>query len=507
MSSTDDVIKRILAIKPTLTRDVIEILIQEEKVKAAGLLTDEAAAHLVASNLGINGAGERIEAKLKIGGLTSGLNDVSLSARVIQVFESRNFTRADGRQGKVLRMLIGDSTGMVAAIFWDDKADHVVASKIQRGKIIRILHAYSRERQNGGEIEVNVGGRGQVYMEPLDAVDVDFPAVDSFFKLPGEVQTAGSVNVTGVVVDRSPVNTFVKKDGSGEGKVTRLSIQEEGRRIPLVVWEDKVDELAGLQIGTRIRVIGASSRVRTGGGFEIHLSRGSIVEVLEEGVLPREAEAKWAKIGELTPDMRNVSAAGKVTQLNEPREFTKKDGSKGQVASVVLQDDTGIVRLSLWDDDVNLLKEIKPGTVLAIENGYTRAGYGGGIDLNAGRMGRIRIDPDDIQVDMLDGEDRLTEIRDLVEGQKNINVKGKLLDEPVSREVNTLRGPVSVVSFRMDDGTGETRVSLWRDHGKAVEGLSAEAEVLIENCNVREPFDGLMQISSTGYTKIKILKK
>lgn len=185
MSSTDDVIKRILAIKPTLTRDVIEILIQEEKVKAAGLLTDEAAAHLVASNLGINGAGERIEAKLKIGGLTSGLNDVSLSARVIQVFESRSFTRADGRQGKVLRMLIGDSTGMVAAVFWDDKADHVVASKIQRGKIIRILHAYSRERQNGGEIEVNVGGRGQVYMEPLDAVDADFPAVDSFFKLPG----------------------------------------------------------------------------------------------------------------------------------------------------------------------------------------------------------------------------------------------------------------------------------------------------------------------------------
>ena len=286
MSSTDDVIKRILAIKPTLTREVIEILIQEEKVKAAGLLTDEAAAHLVASNLGINGAGERIEVKLKIGGLTSGLNDVSLSARVIQVFESRNFTRADGRQGKVLRMLIGDSTGMVAAVFWDDKADHVVASKIQRGKIIRILHAYSRERQNGGEIEVNVGGRGQVYMEPLDAVDADFPAVDSFFKLPGEVQTAGSVNVTGVVVDRSPVNTFVKKDGSGEGKVNRLSIQEEGRRIPLVVWEDKVDELAGIQIGTRIRVIGASSRVRTGGGFEIHLSRGSIVEVLEEGSSP-----------------------------------------------------------------------------------------------------------------------------------------------------------------------------------------------------------------------------
>lgn len=507
MSSTEDIIKRILALKPTLTREAVERLIQEEKAKAAGLLTDEAAAHLVASNLGMDGSGERIEAKLKIGGLTSGLNDVSLTARVIHIFPSRTFNRADGRQGKVLRMLIGDATGMVATVFWDDKADHVIASKIQPGKIIRILHGYSRERQGSGEVELNVGGRGNTYLEPLDAVDAEFPNVDAFYKLPGDITSTGSVNVTGVVIDRSPVNTFAKKDGSGEGKVSRITIEEEGRRIQLVAWDDKVDELINLQNGTRIRVIGAISRVRVGGGFDIHLNRQSEVEILEEGVLPREAEAVWTKIGDLKEGMRAVSIAGRVIQINEPREFTKKDGSKGEVASVNLQDNTGIVRLSLWDDDVNLLKEIKMGTILAIENGYTRAGFGGGIDLNAGRLGRIRIDPEGIQIDILEGEDRITEIRNLKEGQKNIAVKGQLLDDPITREVNTLRGPSSVVSFRIDDGTGEARVSLWRDHGKAVEGIVAGAELLIENCNVREPFDGLMQLSSGGFTKIKILKK
>src|SRR4030042_4464486 len=110
MSSTEDVIKRSLAVKPNLTREAVERLIQEEKAKASGLLTDEAAAHLVASNLGMDGAGERIEAKLKIGSLTSGLNDVSLTGRVLHVFPPRTFQRSDGRQGKVLRMLIGDET-------------------------------------------------------------------------------------------------------------------------------------------------------------------------------------------------------------------------------------------------------------------------------------------------------------------------------------------------------------------------------------------------------------
>src|SRR4030042_1365547 len=107
MSSTEDVIKRILILKPNLTREAVERLIQEEKVKAAGLLTDEAAAHLVASNLGMDSAGERIEAKLKIGALTSGLNDVSLTGRVLHIFPPRTFQRADGGRGEVLRMHYG----------------------------------------------------------------------------------------------------------------------------------------------------------------------------------------------------------------------------------------------------------------------------------------------------------------------------------------------------------------------------------------------------------------
>ena len=506
MSSTEDVIKRILAVKPNLTREAVERLIQEEKAKAAGLLTDEAAAHLVASNLGMDGAGERIEAKLKIGALTSGLNDVSLTGRVLHVFPPRTFQRADGRQGKVLRMLIGDATGIVAVVFWDDKADHIIASKVVRNKIIRVLHGYSRERQGTGEVEINVGNRGSVYMEPLDAVDAEFPQMDSFYKTPGQVSATGAVNIEGVIMGRSPPSTFKRKDGT-EGKVIRLSLEEGGRQITAVLWDEKVEEAVKLGDGTRVRIIGANSKVRQGGGFEVHLNRSSEVEVLEEGVLPREPLSHWTKIGELRDGMRSVNAAGRVISIGEPREFTRRDGTKGRVASVVLEDETGIVRLSLWDDDVNALGDMPIGTVVAVENGYTRAGFGNSIDLNVGRLGSMKINPADVQVEKLDAADRVTEIKDLQEGRKNITVEGQLLDDPISREVNTMRGPVNVVSFRIDDGTGEARISLWREHGKAVEGVTAGARVRLENCNIREPFDGLMQVTSTQFTRITVLKK
>ena len=98
MSSKEDIIKRILALKPQLTREAVDRLIDEERGKAGGLLTEEAAAHLVASNLGLDGAGERIEAKVRIGDLTSGLSDVSLTGRVIHVFPAHTFSRSDGRE-------------------------------------------------------------------------------------------------------------------------------------------------------------------------------------------------------------------------------------------------------------------------------------------------------------------------------------------------------------------------------------------------------------------------
>ena len=54
MSSKEEIIERILVLKPNLTREAIEKLINVERVKSAGLLTEEAAAHLVAANLGLD---------------------------------------------------------------------------------------------------------------------------------------------------------------------------------------------------------------------------------------------------------------------------------------------------------------------------------------------------------------------------------------------------------------------------------------------------------------------
>jgi replication factor A1 len=498
--STEDIIKRILVINPNLTKEAVEQLIQDERVKAAGLLTEEAAAHLVASNLGINGAGEKIEAKLKIGDLVAGLSDVNLTGRVLHVFPSRTFDRANQVKGKVLRMIIGDMTGTVTLVFWDEKADHVEASKLEPGKIVRLLHGYSRDRR--GNIEVNVGNRGQLFMEPFDAVEEDFPLVESFFMTPADVYSDGAVYLRGVVMDSYPVNIFQRQDGS-DGKVSRLILEEGGARINLVLWDDKVDEFGGIEKGTSIRVIYGNARRGNNGSPEIHVGWDTVIQILEKGVVPVEPVPFWTKISDLKDGMGSVNVAAFATNVGEMREFTRRDGSEGRVISVLLEDDTGTVRLSLWDNDVERTKEITDTSIIVVENGYTRAGYAG-VDLHVGRNGRIHIDPADLEMELPEFERKITRIIDLKENQRNITIQGQLLEDPIQRDLDTVRGSVTVTNFRIDDETGEARVSLWRELAEKAMELSAWAQIRLEYVNVREPFDGLIQVSSSSFTKLVV---
>jgi replication factor A1 len=385
-------------------------------------------------------------------------------------------------------------------VFWDEKADHVVASKLEPGKIVRLLHGYSRDRR--GNVEVNVGNRGQLFMEPMDAVEEDFPSLDQIFMTPADIHAEGMVHLEGVVMDSFPPNTFQRQDGS-EGKVGRLVLEEGGARINLVLWDDRVDEYGETDKGTRIRVISGNVRTGNRGNPEVHVGWDTAIQIVKKNDRPVDAVPYWTKVGNLRDSMGSVNVAALATQVSEERGFVRRDGSEGKVRSLLLEDETGTVRLSLWDDDADRAEEIDEGDLIVVENGYTRAGFGG-IDLNVGRNGRIHIKPDDFEMELPEIERKVTEILDLVEGQRNITIRGQLLDDPVQRDIDTSRGPATVTNFRIDDGTGEARVSLWREHAETAMDLTAGAEIRLEYVNVREPFDGLMQVSSGSFTKLVV---
>jgi replication factor A1 len=61
-------------------------------------------------------------------------------------------------------------------------------------------------------------------------------------------------------------------------------------------------------------------------------------------------------------------------------------GGTAQVADAVISDETGTIKLSLWDDQINMVKQ---GDRVSIENGYTQA-FRGENSLNIGRYGNLK---------------------------------------------------------------------------------------------------------------------
>ena len=93
------------------------------------------------------------------------------------------------------------------------------------------------------------------------------------------------------------------------------------------------------------------------------------------------------KISELKNGMRSVSVEASVVSVSEPRTVNKRDGGTAKVADVMVEDDSGQIKLSLWEDQIAM---VKTGSKIGIENGYTTS-FRGENQLSVGKYGKLNI--------------------------------------------------------------------------------------------------------------------
>jgi len=93
-------------------------------------------------------------------------------------------------------------------------------------------------------------------------------------------------------------------------------------------------------------------------------------------------------IDQLTrPQNRLEPIEGVIDSISEPRTVNLRTGGQAQVADAILKDDTGQIKLTLWDAQI---KMVKPGSKVKIENGYISA-FKGENSLNVGKYGKLSV--------------------------------------------------------------------------------------------------------------------
>jgi replication factor A1 len=79
---------------------------------------------------------------------------------------------------------------------------------------------------------------------------------------------------------------------------------------------------------------------------------------------------------------------GTVESISEPRTVNLKAGGQAQVADAILKDETGQIKLTLWDAQI---KMVKAGSKVSIENGYINS-FKGENSLNIGKYGKLNVE-------------------------------------------------------------------------------------------------------------------
>ncbi len=92
------------------------------------------------------------------------------------------------------------------------------------------------------------------------------------------------------------------------------------------------------------------------------------------------------QVKDLKPKQGNVDIVLDVVDVGDSREF-QKFGKPGKVATAIVKDETGDIKLTLWNEDI---EKVKAGDKLHLTNGYVNE-WQGEMQLTTGRLGKLEV--------------------------------------------------------------------------------------------------------------------
>ncbi len=195
------------------------------------------------------------------------------------------------------------------------------------------------------------------------------------------------------------------------------------------------------------------------------------------------------EIKNIIPGIRALTLTATVSKISPLRTF-ERDGKEGKVLNLFLADKTGEIRMSLWDEQIELAKDIKENSVIEISGAYTREDKMSGVEIRLGKDGKIKqVDEEPVKF-----EEKIieTNISELKHGS-SCTIRAAVLQmfEPVFYDVCpqcnksikekkcTEHGEVEpkktvVASSVIDDGYGNMRAVFFRDIAEKFIGFKAE---------------------------------
>jgi replication factor A1 len=216
-------------------------------------------------------------------------------------------------------------------------------------------------------------------------------------------------------------------------------------------------------------------------------------------------------ISDITVNMKNIVLIGRIKELYRIIKFEKNDGEEGFVGSFLLNDETGDVRVVIWDENVNIFNDerFKVNELVKILNGYAKEGRYGGKEVHLGKFSKIIIAPEeDIDYKKFPKiKEKFINIKDIKEDLYTVSIEGKIENIFPSKEFTKRDGQNGKVkSLILRDTTGTVRITFWNNDIDKLNDMEVGDYISLSNLNIKKnnfspnSFD-LHAISTTSLLK------
>ncbi|MFB6144241.1 MAG: OB-fold nucleic acid binding domain-containing protein [Candidatus Nanohaloarchaea archaeon] len=169
----------------------------------------------------------------------------------------------------------------------------------------------------------------------------------------------------------------------------------------------------------------------------------------DAGLEVSEERSHDLKIENIVPEMRKVQLKARVTRILDANTFERDDGEEGKVQNIVLGDDTGTIRLTLWDEQTEIAEKVEEGDAISIGGAYTVEDDRGRAELRLGDSAQIKMADDDevpeVETGGGSGSPTKADIRDVRSENTQYTISGLLVNIYTSNPF-----------YRVDPETGST---------------------------------------------------
>lgn len=368
--STEEIIQLILSQRPEAKREALLEKLCAAKEKTGGLIADTTLLRVIAAEFDVEITKEtKQDHKLSIGHLVSGLNNVTVTGRVIAVTPVKTFEGA--KPGKFASATIMDKGGVVRVVLWNEHANVVELGDLKTGQLVRFSHGYTKEDRDG-KTELHASSKSKVEINPENVKPQDYPSNIGKFatKIKDIAKADKCVNLKGTVKQVWSLSTFTKQDQT-TGTVVHFVFSDETGDVPVVVWNEKAVEVEKtLQKNAEVQLV--NGRVKTGlnGEVEIHVDTSACMEVFA-------SPKQLTKIALLDENLDDVNVEGEVATLPATKEVTTSKAETVMLTSFELKDETGAVWVSAWRQHAKTASALIRGDKIRLENVYVKKGYEG----------------------------------------------------------------------------------------------------------------------------------